>query len=188
MPKSIGIYKIYPKSFRANVYSINPFRMIGLIDVDIAFEDSIERVTIPFFRSSGTNNGKILGLWYPIVGVKVHSGKFTEFTRYINFMMTKATKNGQANKGWLAKSIFFFGGYLSPSRIRGFSSGKHYESLLWIGESLRDLYEKEKYIQDYSLIGNRINEIILSKDKYENNKRTQRENFEKLIEEVYKRY
>ena len=56
---AIGIFKIYLDTFRANVYTIHPFRMIGLIDVDIIFHDSIEKVTLPYFRSSGTNSGKI---------------------------------------------------------------------------------------------------------------------------------
>ncbi|EDT76137.1 hypothetical protein CBY_0391, partial [Clostridium butyricum 5521] len=43
--------------------------MIGLIDVGIIYNESIERVTLPFFRSSGTNSGKIKGLWYPIAGI-----------------------------------------------------------------------------------------------------------------------
>ena len=48
----IGIMKIYTESFRANIYGVHPFRMIGLIDVDIVFNDSIERVTLSYFRSS----------------------------------------------------------------------------------------------------------------------------------------
>ena len=77
MANSIGIMKIYPDSFRANIYGLQPFRMIGLIDVGIIYNESIERVTLPFFRSSGTNSGKIKGLWYPIAGIKTNDGRFT---------------------------------------------------------------------------------------------------------------
>ena len=52
MSHTIGIYKIYPNTFRANVYTTNPFRMIGLIDVGIMYNDGMETVTLPFFRSS----------------------------------------------------------------------------------------------------------------------------------------
>ena len=48
MANSIGIIKIYPDSFKANVYSVHPFRMIGLIDVGIIYNTSIERVTLAF--------------------------------------------------------------------------------------------------------------------------------------------
>lgn len=55
MANLIGIMKIYPDSFRANIYGLQPFRMIGLIDVGIIYNESIERVTLPFFRSSAPN-------------------------------------------------------------------------------------------------------------------------------------
>ena len=42
MANSIGIMKIYPDSFRANIYGLQPFRMIGLIDVGIIYNESIE--------------------------------------------------------------------------------------------------------------------------------------------------
>ncbi|MBW6409654.1 hypothetical protein [Clostridium weizhouense] len=188
MPNSIGIFKIYPESFRANLYTRHPFRMIGLIDVDIIYIDTIERVTLSFFRSSGTNSGKIKGLWYPIVGIKTHTGIFREFTRYINYVLTNTTKNGVAGEGWLAKSLFFDKKDLDTSKIRGFSSGMHYKSLLWIGETLRDLYEKGKFEEMYSLDAKKLNSIITSKDIYEGNKRSQRENFEKIIEDIFKKY
>ena len=41
---SIEIVKIHNKSFRANIYNIEPFRMIGLIDVDIQYDGETERV------------------------------------------------------------------------------------------------------------------------------------------------
>ena len=77
MSNSIEILKIYSESFRANLYSNEPFRMIGLIDVSIKYIYGMEKVTLPFFRSSGTNSGKIKGLWYPIVGIKTNTGRFT---------------------------------------------------------------------------------------------------------------
>jgi hypothetical protein len=118
----IELIKIYPESFRANSYSINHFWMIGLIDVSIQYTYGIERVTFAFYRSSGTNNGKIKGLWYPIVGIKTSGGRFTEFTEYLNFVLTNTTRGFGVRSGWLAKSLFFT--HLSPdsSKIRGFSS------------------------------------------------------------------
>ncbi|MGL4773531.1 MAG: hypothetical protein ACRC2K_08220 [Clostridium sp.] len=188
MPNSIGIFKMYPESFRANVYSLKPFRMIGLIDVDIIFKDNIEKVTLVYFRSSGTNSGKIKGLWYPIVGIKIHDGPFDEFTKFLNRVLTHTTRNGQADRGWLAKSLFFVGPHIDNSKIRGFSNGMHHKSLLWIGETLRELYERGEYKKDYSLVGDNINKIVTSKEVYENNKNSQRKNFEMLIDDIYRRY
>lgn len=62
MNNSIEILGVYEDSFRINIYSINYFRMIGLIDIDIKYDYGIERVTLAFYRSSGTNSGKINGL------------------------------------------------------------------------------------------------------------------------------
>jgi len=184
MPSSIGILKIYNESFRANMYSIEPFRMIGLIDVSIKYTYGIERVTLPFFRSSGTNSGKIKGLWYPIVGIKTHTGRFTEFTEYLNFLLTNSTRRGIANKGWLAKSLFFANKYTDSSRIRGFSNGIHYESLLEIGKTLRDLYEKDKFHKMDSLDSRNLNSRVTSKEIYQDNRHTQRKNFEIFIENI----
>lgn len=184
MPSSIGILKIYNESFRANMYSIEPFRMIGLIDVSIEYTYGIERVTLSFFRSSGTNSGKIKGLWYPIVGIKIHSGLFTEFTEYLNFVLTNSTRMGMADEGWLAKSLFFANG-TDSSRIRGFSNGMHYKSLLEIGNTLRDLYEKGEFKKMDSLDANNLNSIVTSKEIYQDNTHTQRENFEKFIDDIF---
>lgn len=185
MSNSIEILKIYPESFRANIYSVNPFRMIGLIDASIEYVYGIERVTLAYFRSSGTNNGKIKGLWYPIVGIKTCSGEFTEFSDYLNFVLTNTTETGQANKGWLAKSLFFSFEYTDNTRIRGFSNGMHYESLLKIGENLRDYYEKGMFQKMSLLDANKLNGILTSKEIYEENRHTQRENFEKLVEDIF---
>ena len=184
MPSSIGILKIYNESFRANEYSIEPFRMIGLIDVSVEYTYGIERVTLPFFRSSGTNSGKIKGLWYPIVGIKIYSGIFTEFTEYLNFVLTNSTRMGMADEGWLAKSLFFANG-TDSSRIRGFSNGMYYESLLKIGNALRDLYEKGEFQKMDSLDANNLNSIVTSKEIYQDNRHTQRENFEKFIDDIF---
>ena len=105
--EAIRILEVYLESFRANIYTDDPFRMIGLIDVDIEYTYGIERVTLAFYRSSGTNSGKIQGLWYPIVGIKIKNGKFTEFSSDINIIMKNSTRQGKGKKGWLAKSIFF---------------------------------------------------------------------------------
>lgn len=185
MSNSIEILKIYSESFRANLYSNEPFRMIGLIDVSIKYIYGIEKVTLPFFRSSGTNSGKIKGLWYPIVGIKTNTGRFTEFTEYLNFVLTNTTRMGMADEGWLAKSLFFASEYTDNSRIRGFSNGIYYENLLEIGKTLRDLYEKDKFQKMNSLDAYKLNSIVTSKEIYQNNRHTQRENFEKFIEDIF---
>lgn len=188
MPNIIGIFKIYPNTFKVNYYTAQPFRMIGLIDVDVMLTDKIERITLGYFRSSGTNSGKIKGLWYPIVGIKLHSGKFTEFTAYINYVQSKTSKNSKANKGWLAKSLFFAHNKTKPSDIRGFSSGTHFTSLLWIGETLRKLYENNQYTLDSNLTPKGYNQRLLSDEIYPNNINSQRENFELFVEDIFKNY
>lgn len=180
-----GITKIYPESFRINYYTKSPFRVIGLIDVDMTFKNEIERVTLAYFRSSGTNSGKIKGLWYPIVGIKIKNGSFSEFSIYSNFILSKTTKDGQSKKGWLAKSLFFYGFKNSDTTINGFSRGSHYESLLWIGESLRNLYENKNYTLTQTLTPQTYNNLIYSSSIYINNKRSQRENFELFIQDIF---
>ena len=185
MTSSIRILKIYPESFRANSYTTKTFRMIGLIDVSIKYSYGIERVTLPFYRSSGTNLGKIKGLWYPIVGIKTHTGRFTEFTKYINLVLTNTATMGIAKKNWLAKSLFFIPQHTDHSKLRGFSNGIHYEILLKTGKTLRHLYEQENFYKMDSLNATNLNSIVTSKEIYRNNRHTQRENFENLIEDIY---
>lgn len=185
MPNTMEIVRIYPKSFRANLYSVEHFRMIGLIDVSIKYIYGVERVTLAYFRSSGTNSRKIKGLWYPIVGIKTRTGRFTEFTEYLNFVLTKTTKDGVADDGWLAKSLFFSRKHENGLRLRGFSNGVYYESLLKIGEILRDLYENGEFEEMKSLDAYRLNTIITSKKIYKGNNHTQRENFEKFVENIF---
>jgi hypothetical protein len=188
MAKIIELLEIYPESFRANLYSIEPFRMIGLIDVSIRYNDGIERVTLAFYRSSGTNSGKIKGLWYPIVGIKTHTGRFTEFTDFINFVLITTTRTEQAKRGWLAKSLFFPHRPLDSTKIRGFSDGKHYEALFEAGKILRRLYESRKYYFSKSLDTAYLNSILASKIIFKGNRHTQRENFERFIEDVFNEY
>ena len=185
MPSSIRILHIHPESFCANLYSIDPFRMIGLIDVSIMYSYEIELVTLAFYRSSGTNSQKIKGLWYPIVGIKLHTGRFTEFTEYLNFILTNTTKEQSADKGWLSKSLYFSKKHPDSSKIRGFSNGIHYHDLLEIGIALRDMYEKKEFYTMNSLNAKTLNHIITSKKIFQYNNHTQRENFERFIETIY---
>ncbi|HAX72028.1 MAG TPA: hypothetical protein DCY20_00740 [Firmicutes bacterium] len=184
MKRSVEIQKIHTRSFRANIYNVDPFRMIGLIDVNVEYSYGIERVTLPFYRSSGTNNGKIKGLWYPIVGIKTQTGPFTEFTDYLNHALTASTRRGFAKKGWLAKSVFFTDEFVPQSRIRGFSNGKHYEPLLEIGKTLRYLYEKENYYDMFTLDPELLNSIVTSHEIYPGNTHSQRENFNRLMADI----
>lgn len=185
MENAIRILSIYPKSFRANIYTIDPFRMIGLIDVNIQFSYGVERVTLAYFRSSGTNSGKIKGLWYPILGIKTRTGNFTEFTEYINFVLSNCTKKSKARKGWLAKSLFFYKKDTDNIKIPGFSNGIHYNMLLKIGELLRDLYEKKNFTQIYSLDAEMLNKTLISNEVYSGNSHMQKENFERFIMNIY---
>lgn len=185
MKNTIKIIEMYPKSFKANVYTIDPFRMIGLIDINIKYIYGVERVTLAYFRSSGTNSGKIKGLWYPIVGIKMNSGYFTEFTDDINLILTKCTKRGRAKEGWLAKSLFFDNESHRESKVRGFSSGTHYNSLLYIGETLRDLYEEGDFNKINYLDSKRLNEIIISNNIYYGNNHSQRYNYEEFIKDIF---
>lgn len=186
MTNQIELLQIYPDSFSANLYTRHPFRMIGLIDVSMKYNDGIERVTLAFYRSSGTNDGKMQGLWYPIVGIKTHAGSFTEFTEYLNFVLTNTTKSGRAKKGWLAKSLFFSRNYVQRPTLRGFSIGEYYKILLEIGETLRDLYESRKFRKMDVLNEGSLNNIVTSLDIYLGNQYTQKENYLRFIELIFK--
>jgi len=158
--------------------------MIGLVDVNIAYYDGIEQVTLAYYSSSGTNNGKIKGLWYPIVGIKTTTGSFTEFTDYLNFVLMHTTEDNFAEDGWLAKSLFFYGDF-DDSKMMGFSNGTHYEGLLKIGKALQCLYEKDEFYNINYLDAYRLNDIVTSNRIYRDNKHTQRENFEGLLRDIY---
>lgn len=187
MKNVMRILDIYENSFRVNIYSKRPYRMIGLIDVSMQFYYGIERVTLAFYRSSGTNNGKIKGLWYPIAGIKIEEGPFTEFSDYINYVLTNTTRDGVAIKGWLAKSIFF-GIQEDESMMPGFSNGVHYNKLLEIGKTLRNLYERKNYNSIKNLNSSKVNKVLVSKEVYPENNHTQRENFERFIEDIFLDY
>lgn len=185
MNNSPRIIEVHKKSFCANVYTVKHFRMIGLIDVNILYYDGVERVTLAYYSSSGTNNGKIKGLWYPIVGIKTTTGSFTEFTDYLNFILTNTTNDRMAEKGWLAKSLFFYGDYTDDSKVAGFSGGKNYEVLLNIGRTLKYLYEKDEFCNINYLDAHMLNDIVTSKRIYRGNRRSQRENFELFMRDIF---
>ncbi|WP_352401150.1 hypothetical protein [Anaerotignum sp.] len=185
MNNSPCITEIHKNSFCANIYSMKHFRMIGLIEVSISYSDGVERVTLAYYSSSGTNNGKIKGLWYPILGIKTNTGFFTEFTDYLNFVLTNTTDGSSAEEGWLAKSLFFFSDFIDDSKIMGFSNGTHYEALLEIGKTLKDLYEKNEFCQINFLDANLLNKTLSSPLTYRGNKHSQKENFERLIQDIF---
>lgn len=188
MINSNGILKIYEDSFRTNIYTTRHFRRIGLIDVDIKYFYSVERVTLAFYSSSGTNNGKTKGLWYPILGIKTRNGKFTEFTPYLNFVLTDTTIDGFANKGWLAKSLFFASKRPYYKKTLGFSNGRYYESLFYIGETLKDLTQKNKFYSMPSLKPKTLNKILTSEEVYIGNRCSQKENFERFIQDIFEEH
>ncbi|MDB8550977.1 serine/threonine protein kinase [Turicibacter sanguinis] len=180
----VEIQKIHLKSFRANIYNLEPFRVIGLIDVDVKYSYGIERVTLAFYRSSGTNNGKIKGLWYPIVGIKLETGPFTEFTDYLNHALTMSTRRGYGKKGWLAKSVFFTDSYVPKSRFRGFSNGPHYEPLFEIGKTLMNLYDEDSYYEMHELDAKTLDDLVIEDRILPGNKHTQRENYNRLMADI----
>lgn len=180
-----NIVKIYPDSFYINLYTSHPFRMIGLIDVDIKYTYNTERVTLSFYSSSGTNSGKIKGLWYPIVGIKMSTGGFTEFTDYLNFVLSHTTRDGIAKSGWLAKSLFFYAKPTTPTKLRGFANGIYYDSLLDIGETLRDLYEYGEFHNLTTLTPLYLNDTVTSTITYPGNTHTQKENYEFYIKDIF---
>lgn len=186
MKNSIEILRIFPETFRANLYTTKPFRMIGLIEAEIRYDSDVERVTLAYYRSSGTNDNKIQGLWYPIVGIKTHTGKFTEFTSYINSVMTDVTRGGMAKRRWLAKSLFFAYGY-GDGRTNGFSGGSSRVKLYDIGINLRLLYESGQYKKEELLNAVTLNSLVMSNNIYVGNKKSQVENYERFIKYIYSR-
>lgn len=185
MANSNGLLTLCNDGFYANRYTSDPFRMIGLVDVFINYYDGKERVTLAFYSSSGTNSGKIKGLWYPIVGIKLIDGTFSEFTSYLNFVLTQTTSEGMAHKGWLVKSLFFYHHPDSPEQLRGFSNGRYYTSLLKIGKQLRAYYEAGAYYHLDVLDPYFLNHSLTTRTIYEGNHHTQKENFERFVEDIF---
>ncbi len=185
MSNSSSIVNIHPDSFRINLYTVTPFRMIGLIDVDIAYVYGIERVTLAFYSSSGTNSGKIKDLWYPIVGIKTTTGDFIEFTNYINFVLSFTTKDGIAPTGWLAKSLFFYIKPFTASKLRGFANGTYYDALLDIGKTLRDFYDFGEFYNLTTLTPDFLNHAVTAPILYSGNTRTQKSNYDHYIRDIF---
>lgn len=183
--KSCRILDIYKDSFVANLYTVSHFRMIGLIDVRIQYSYGVERVTLGYYSSSGTNNGKIKGLWYPIVGIKLQTGYFTEFTDYINYVLSRTTSHGTAHKGWLAKSLFFYNTPSSSSKIDGFATGRYYVPLLKIGKTLSYFYGMGEFHNLRNLNPASLNDTLLSTHVYSGNTHSQRKNYENFIRNIF---
>ena len=185
MQKNSTILSIDETSFRANLYTSNHFRMIGVIDAFIAFKWGNEKVTLAFYSSSGTNTGKIKGYWYPIAGIKLVTGPFVEFTPIINQVLKNTCRFGDAHSGWLAKSLFFPPHPLPKPMINGYGEGPYYNDLIALGKTLKKLYESGKFISSPHLNPVVLNNLLLSDKIYDGNKHTQQENFESFIYEVY---
>ncbi len=179
------IINVYKDSFRLNLYTVDHFRMIGIIDVDFLFQGDIERVTLAFYSSSGVNSGKIKGLWYPIVGIKIYTGAFVEFPPLINSILTQTTYHGSAQKGWLAKSPFFYGKLTDSSQIVGFSNSSYYHALLEIGKLLRAQYETGDFQNLKTLSPTLLNQLLFSQEIYSGNQYAQQENFQRFISDIF---
>lgn len=180
-----AIIKVIPDSFRINLYTQKHFRLIGVIDVMIAFPMGNEKVTLAFYSSSGTNSGKIKGLWYPILGIKRYTGKFTEFTPTINDILTQTTLSGDAHSGWLAKSLFFAFSKLLPGQLRGFAASPYYEDLHLLGEKLRVFYESGQFVYDAELNVSTLNKLLIAHAVYPGNHQDQCTNFETYMKAIY---
>ena len=185
MQSHYAIIKVIPQSFRINIYTMHHFRHIGLIDVMISFPMSNEKVTLAFYSSSGTNSGKIKGLWYPILGIKRYTGRFTEFTPTINEILTQTTLYGDAHGGWLAKSLFFAFSKLLPGQLRGYATSPYYEDLYNLGQMLRTLYESGQFVSDAHLNVPILNKLLMGDTIYPGNHQTQRSNFETYMKAIY---
>ena len=72
--------------------------------------------------------------------------------------------------------------------IPGFSNGIHYYKLLEIGKTLTSLYEQNAYNFSESLNKNELNRTLELIEVYPGNNHTQRENFEKFIEDIFLDY
>lgn len=185
MLNTFSIQVVYEDSFRANLYTVNHFRMIGLIDVGILFDNHLEIVTLAYYSSSGTNNGKLKSLWYPIAGIKLITGPFIEFTPIINHLLSQTTYQGTAQAGWLAKSLFFSYPPSQRGKINGFAGFPYAEKLLEIGETLRRLYANGHFHLVPSLNGPLLNARLTVETIYPGNQRTQRQNFEAYLLKLY---
>lgn len=185
MQSHYAIIKVIPDSFRINIYTLQHFRLIGLIDVMISFPMGNEKVTLAFYSSSGTNSGKIKDLWYPILGIKRYTGRFTEFTPTINEILTQTTLYGDAHGGWLAKSLFFAFSKLLPGQLRGYATSPYYEDLYNLGQKLRSLYESSQFVYDFDLNVPILNKLLMGDTIYPNNHQTQCTNFETYMKAIY---
>lgn len=101
--KFLGVVK---GSLRTNLYNVNPYREIGLVDVYVSVEGTKQRFVMPMYRSSGTNSGKCKGDWYPILGIKECAGEFKEFNPIFNDFLNKSVE-GHVDEGWIIKNLFF---------------------------------------------------------------------------------
>ncbi len=69
--------------------------------------------------------------------------------------------------------------------MKGFSVGPHYNKLLGIGKTLKNLYECGNFYKVNSLDAQYLNAEVFSRDIYFNNYHSQRENFETFIVDLY---
>ncbi|MPM76190.1 hypothetical protein SDC9_123187 [bioreactor metagenome] len=67
----------------------------------------------------------------------------------------------------------------------GFSNTEHYESLYYIGKTLQRLYNEKNYEIMKSLNAMEVNRVLALREEYYGNNHTQRENFEKFIEDIF---
>ena len=54
----VEFVEMVENSVRTNIYSLNPYREIALVNVRIRIDGEEQICMLPFYRSSGTNSGK----------------------------------------------------------------------------------------------------------------------------------
>ena len=151
-------------------------RYFGLVDVEAKVNGAPQLLTLGFYRSSGTNSGKVKGQWYPIIGVKEHDGSFTEFSTFQNLILNHL--NGTAKKDWLVKSIFWEKSHQQRTEVIGEDGYSHTTlapSLRLIAEQLQTWFETNQYI-DYVMIYPKLfNQTLSSNLMMKGNQHTQAE-------------
>lgn len=181
-------------SIRTNTYGYFPYREIALVDVWVDVNGETQRCALPFYRSSGTNSGKVRGVWYPILGIKEKDGEFCEFGQYVNAILNKNVKSVSA--GWLAKSIFFNvpRGCKneddvpdSLKHLRGYSYTSYGSFLKELSLIIKDEFESLNTKKCTQMNMEAYNGIIYTAEKYvPGNTMSQSEVFQRIIMAIVK--
>lgn len=188
----VEFVEMVENSVRTNIYSLNPYREIALVNVRIKIYGEEQICMLPFYRSSGTNSGKIKGEWYPLLGIKENDGIFDEFnSKAVNYLMNKITRT--ASRGWIAKSLFF----VAPSKykheefipeemysLRGYSYTSHGYFLKDLASKIKKDFESSNTTRCRGMGTSEYNQLIYSDEKFYNNKISQKEIFDLIVYDI----